>query len=294
MSRLVPVYRRRGSALHAARAGAAASFCLALALAPILYDNPLVLGALLFAVIAAAVGAGVARDLRRWAVAAAGFALLVVIINPLVTSDGLTVIWRGGSFLGRRWDITLEAVIYGGVAALRVLDVVLAFALLSVAVDPDELLRSLRRISYRSALTAALTTRLVPVLARDASRKSDAARCRPEAPGRVALARAALSGSLDRAVELAAALEVRGYSRARRPARASRPWSRHDLRVAASALALVALAVSAKIAGAGGFQAYPTTHVTVGPAELALAFAFVALASAPFLGASGRLGVAHG
>jgi energy-coupling factor transport system permease protein len=142
-------------------------------------------------------------------------------------------------------------------------------------------------------LTAALTTRLVPVLARDASRKSDAARCRPEAPGRVALARAALSGSLDRAVELAAALEVRGYSRARRPARGSRPWSRHDLRVATSALALVALAVGAKIAGAGGFQAYPTTQVTVGPAEIALAFAFVALASAPFLGPSGRLGVAR-
>jgi energy-coupling factor transport system permease protein len=291
---LVPVYQRRASALHAARAGASATFCLSLAFAPILFDNPIVLGALLCAIVAAAVGAGVARDLRRWAVYAAGLALLVVIINPLVTSDGLTVIWRGGSFLGRRWDITLEAVIYGGVAALRVLDVVLAFALLSVAVDPDELLRSLRRISYRSALTAALTTRLVPVLARDASRKSDAARCRPEAPGRVALARAALSGSLDRAVELAAALEVRGYSRARRPARAARPWSRHDLRVAASALALVALAVGAKIAGAGGFQAYPTTHVTVGPAELALAFAFVALASAPFLGASGRLGVARG
>jgi energy-coupling factor transport system permease protein len=293
MSRLVPVYRRRASALHAARAGVAASFCLVLALAPILYDNPLVLGALLFAVIAAGIGAGVAGELRRWAAVAAGLALLVVIINPLVTSDGLTVIWRGGSFLGRRWDITLEALIYGAVAALRVLDVILAFALLSAAVDPDELLRSLRRVSYRSALTVALTTRLVPVLARDASRKSDAARCRPEAPGRVALARAALSGSLDRAVELAAALEVRGYSRARRPARVRRPWSRHDLRVAASAFALVALAVGAKLAGAGGFQAYPTTNVAVGPAELALAFAFVALASAPFLGASGRLGVAR-
>ena len=101
---LVPVYRRRASALHAARASASASFCLALAFAPILFDNPIVLGALLCAVIAAAVGAGVARDLRRWAVYAAGLALLVVIVNPLVTSDGLTVLWRGGSFLGRRWS----------------------------------------------------------------------------------------------------------------------------------------------------------------------------------------------
>jgi energy-coupling factor transport system permease protein len=288
---LVPVYQRRASALHAARAGASASFCLALAFAPILFDNPIVLGSLLCAIVAAAVGAGVARDLRRWAIYALGLALLVVIVNPLVTSDGLTVIWRGGSFLGRRWDITLEATIYGAVAALRVLDVVLAFALMSVAVDPDELLRALRRISYRSALTAALTTRLVPVLARDASRKSEAARCRPEPPGRTAVARAAVAGSLERAVELAAALEVRGYSRARRPQVARRPWSRHDIRVLASAISIAALAVAAKLAGAGDFQAYPTTHFSAGPAEAALGIAFVALAAAPFVGAGGRLGV---
>jgi energy-coupling factor transport system permease protein len=290
---LVPVYRRRASALHAARAGASATFCMALAFAPILFDNPIVLGALLGAIFVAGAGAGVARELRRWAAVAAGLALLVVAINPLVTSDGLTVIWRGGSFLGRRWDITLEATIYGAVAALRVLDVVLAFALLSAAVDPDELLRALRRISYRSALAAALTTRLVPVLARDASRKSEAARCRPQPPGRAAVARAAVAGSLERAVELAAALEVRGYSRARRPQVAHLRWSRHDIRVLASALAIVALAVTAKFAGAGGFQAYPTTHVSAGPAEAVLAIGFVALAAAPFLGAGGRLGVAR-
>ena len=40
---------------------------------------------------------------------------------------------------------------------------------MSAAVDPDELLKALRRISYRSALTASLATRLVPVLARDAA-----------------------------------------------------------------------------------------------------------------------------
>jgi energy-coupling factor transport system permease protein len=293
MSALVPVYTRRPSALHAARAGASATFCLALAFAPILFDNPLVLGSLLCALIAAGIGAGVARELRGWAAVAAGLALLVVIVNPLVTSDGLTVLVRGGSFLGRRWDITLEAVIYGAVAALRVLDVVLAFALMSAAVDPDELLRALRRFSYRSALTAALTTRLVPVLARDASRKSEAARCRPEPPGRTAVARAALAGSLERAVELAAALEVRGYSRARRPRAGRRPWSRHDIRVLTSAIAVAGMAMAARLAGAGGFQAYPTTHLSAGPAEVALGVGFVALAAAPFLGSGGRLGVAR-
>ena len=219
VSRLAMAYRPRASALHAARAGASSGFCLALGLVALLYDNPIVLGGTLAAVLAVGVAAGVGRELRRAALLALGLALLVAAINPLVSSEGLTVLVRGGTFLGRRWDITLEAVAYGAVAALRVVVLVLACALFSAVVDPDELLRLLRRISYRSALTAALATRLVPVLARDGARMGEAARCRPNPPGRAAVIRSALAGSLERSVDLAAALEVRGYG----GARAARP-----------------------------------------------------------------------
>ena len=74
-------------------------------------------------------------------------------------------------------DVTAEATAYGGVLALRALIVIACFALHSAAVDPDDLLRAFRRISFRSALTAALATRMVPVLARDARRLHDAQRC---------------------------------------------------------------------------------------------------------------------
>ena len=102
----------------------------------------------------------------------------------------------------------------------------------AAAVDPDELLRAFRRVSLRSALTAALATRLVPVLARDARRMADAQRCRPAAgAGRASrVLRAVTAGALDRAVDVAATLEVRGYGAARgAPARERAPWSRHDL-----------------------------------------------------------------
>jgi energy-coupling factor transport system permease protein len=203
------------------------------------------------------------------------------------------VLWRGGTFLGRRWDITLEAVTYGAVAALRVVVLVLVFALFSAVVDPDELLRLLRRVSYRSALTAALATRLVPVLAKDASRMSEAARCRPRPPGRAAVARSTLGRSLERAVDLAAALEVRGYAGARRPARVPRRWSRHDIGVAAAAVAIVVLAVAFKVAGAGWFDPYPTTSLAAGPAELALVAGLMLLAVAPLVAPGARLGVAR-
>jgi energy-coupling factor transport system permease protein len=160
-------------------------------------------------------------------------------------------------------------------------------------VDPDELLKVFRRVSYRSALTASLATRLVPVLARDATRMSDAARCRPEPPGRLAVARAALAGALDRAVEVAAALEVRGYSAAVRPLPERRPWSRHDLRAALAAGMLVAGAVAFSVAGVASFESYPRLEMAAGPGEIALCCLVLGAAALPFAGRSARMGVAR-
>jgi energy-coupling factor transport system permease protein len=150
-----------------------------------------------------------------------------------------------------------------------------------------------RRVSYRSALTATLATRLVPLLARDATRMGDAARCRPHPPGRLALARAALAGALDRAVDVAAALEVRGYSLGGRTERRRQPWSRHDWRVAAAAATIAVAALAGAIAGVGSVQPYPTLELETGPVELALSAGVLLLALAPFAGRAARMGVAH-
>ena len=289
----VPVYRPRPSALHAARASLAACYCGALALVAVLYEHPLVLGAALCATVAAGLAAGVGGELWRAARFGLPFALLVMAINPIVSQGGRTVLVRGGEVLGRPFDVTLEALAFGAVAGLRVLVLVLAFGLFSATVDPDALLRVFRRLSHRSALTASLATRLVPVLARDAGRMGDAARCRPVTPGRAAVARAALSGALDRAVDLAAALEVRGYASARRPARARVTWSRHDARVASAAGAIAAVAVAGVALGAARFDPYPELWLALGPAEAALAGGLLLAASVPFLAPGARLGVAH-
>jgi energy-coupling factor transport system permease protein len=190
-------------------------------------------------------------------------------------------------------DITLEATVAGALAGVRVVVIIVALWLMSVAVDPDALLRVFRRVSYRSALTASLATRLVPVLARDASRMSEAARCRPRPVGRLVVARSALAGALDRSVDLAAALELRGYALAGRPAPRRVPWSRHDLRLAAAAAGVVVVTVAGRLAGVATVEAYPELSLDLGPAELALAGAIVLLAAAPFTGRAARMGVLH-
>jgi energy-coupling factor transport system permease protein len=289
---LVPVYRDRPSVLHAARAPVAAAFCCAFALAGSLYRHPLVLAGALAGIVAAGIAAGVGREVGRSLRLALPFALLLAAVNAVIYQEGETLLVRGGEFLGRSWDVTLESAAYGAFNAMRIVVLIAALGgLLSAAVDPDELLKALRRLSYRSALTAALATRLVPVLARDAGRMTDAARCRPHPPGRLAVARAAVANSLDRAVDVAAALEVRGYALAGRRADLPRRWSRHDLRIAAAALAVAALAVAGLIAGIGQVDAYPTISMSFGPGELGLAGALALLGLAPFAGRASRLGV---
>jgi energy-coupling factor transport system permease protein len=290
---LIPVYRDRPSALHASRAGAGAALCGALALTGALFLHPVILSAALAAIVLAGLLAGVGREIGRSLRFALPFALLIALINPLVYPEGATLLFRGGEVLGRRIDITLEATAAGVFNGLRVIVIVTAFGLMSAAVDPDQLLRMFRRVSYRSALTATLATRLVPVLARDATRMSDAARCRPHPPGRLTVARAALAGALDRAVDVAAALEVRGYALGGRTMHRRRAWSRHDARVGVAAAVLAVAASAGGVSGVGHVEPYPSLQVTTGIEEVVFAALVLLVPLSPFAGRSARMGVAH-
>ncbi len=277
-------YRRRPSPLHAARAFAGIAYCLALGAAALTFSAPLPLAAVTLAVLLAGLGAGVGAELARAARFAVPLGVLVALVNALVTRDGLTVIWRLGNLpLLGHVDVTLEATAYGGILGLRAATLVLCAALYTAAVDPDEVLRLFRRVSFRSALTATLATRMVPVLGRDARRMADAQRCRPGPPAtRVQLMRASTAGILDRALDVAAALEVRGYGAARRPPRSRTPYSRHDLGFLASAAGVLILALTARLAGLAPFAAYPTLRLSLSGGEVALTAGLLACALLPF------------
>src|SRR5262249_25260257 len=139
-----------------------------------------------------------------------------------------------------------------------------------------------------------LATRLVPVLVRDATRMNEAARCRARPAARGMVARAALASALERAVDVAAALELRGYGSATRPARVRRPWSRHDRRLLAIAVVLAVVVVGTRALGVGEFEPYPSPTMSWSPADVALCLVLVSAGALPFAGAGARLGVARG
>jgi energy-coupling factor transport system permease protein len=286
------VYRRLASPLHAARAGVAALWAVALTAATLLLYHPLALAALTLALLGAGWGAGVGRELARALRTALIVGLPIVAINVLVTRQGLTVFARLGD-LGPfgQGDLTVEALVFGAVVALKVTVLILIATLASLAIDPDALLAIVRRLSFRSALTASLAVRLIPVLAADAQRLAEAQRTRPGgvpqgARGRVALLSAVLAGSLDRAMDVAATLELRGFAAPRRPApergRPRQPWSRHDLAFAASGVAVLALALAARLWGWASFTAYPLVHAPVDPSLCAVCAALLLAVLLPF------------
>lgn len=280
-------YRRLPSPLHAARASVGALWAGTLVVASVLLYHPLLLAAIGVAAICAGVASGVGQVLRRALRWAPWFVVPIVIVQVLISREGQTVFWRLGN-LGPfgQGDLTVEALVRGLVLALQVTDVILICALASLAVDPDELLEKCARISFRSALTASLALRMVPLLAADAARLAEAQRTRPHPPARVRgkalLLGAAFAGALDRSLDVAATLELRGISTGRRVASMRRPLSRHDLAFAASAAAVLALALIGRLTGAAAVDDGQVLRLATSMWTVLLCCALVAATLLPF------------
>jgi energy-coupling factor transport system permease protein len=279
-------YVPRRTRLGDAGALAASVYLGSFAVIAFAYSNPVMLAGSAAGVIVAGTAAKASRAL--WAAARWGVALgvFVIAVNGLVSQRGDTVIVHGLwlPLLGST-TVSAEALAEGGVLALRIVVVMMAFAVHCASVDPDRVLRLLRPVARRSALTATLIARLVPLAAADHLRLADAATLRGPAAapvGRAALARRLVAGSLDRAVDVAATLELRGYAHGAPGSPRGARRSRHDRRFGVAGLAIVAAGLAGRIAGVGSFDAYPVVAMDVDPTTLVLAASIPVAAALPF------------
>lgn len=325
-------YRPLASPLHATRAVISALWLASIGVAVLVFEHPLALGVIMLLSVGIAVLSGLRSELLRTLRALALIALPIVLINVLVSRRGLTVFARIGD-LGPfgRGDLTVEALVYGVVFALKVGAFIMLGVLATLAIDPDELISRVMGLSFRSALTASIAIRMVPLLAADAERFADAQRARsacqlerggpaeqggfPERrrwrrlrPLRAGLRRrdagasvgslrwrallvgATVSSALDRSLDVAATLELRGFACARRVRRRRRPFSRHDISFSLSALAVLALTSIGSLDGLVSFHAYPLLHMPISLGTVAICSALAAAAVAPLLD---RRGIGH-
>ena len=198
-----------------------------------------VLAALLLAV---CLRADVARR-RPYLFGAIATGTAVFLVSPFLAAEGFRVLWSGPAIpvLGRL-DVTQEELAIAALNGLRLAGVALAFSAYALLVDHDRLVAA-ARLAPRSALTVALATRLVPSLERDAAGLRDAVRGRGIAVtglrGHARLLSPLVSGSLERAGNLAEAMDARGFGRPGRTRAPGRPWRAPDHAAVAAAALLV-------------------------------------------------------
>ena len=280
MNGLSPLsYVPRRATLQSAGLGPVALFLGAYLVVCFLSTDPLVLVAATAGAAIAGYGCGAGRAVRFSLRLGASLALAMIVINGLVSGRGATVLLRLGEWpLFGRVDVTAEALAAGAIIGLRAVGTMVVMGVWSACVDPDRMLRAVSGVAKRSALTATLISRLVPLATSDYSRLGEAAGLRGPgaAPvGRAAMAGRLLGGSLDRAVDVAATLELRGYGRGTPDRDPGGARSRYDRRFLVSGALLTAVAIFSLAAGLGSFQTYPRITWSPGWLSSGVALSFL-------------------
>jgi energy-coupling factor transport system permease protein len=171
----------------------------------------------------------------------------VLLLSPLLWSapDG-TLLWEGPvvPVLGPL-DVTTTEIAEAALNALRLAALGLAFAAYALLLDHDRLVAA-AGAARRSALAVALATRLVPSLERDAAGLAESVRGRgvqlEGVRGYATLLSPLVAGSLERATNLAEAMEARGFGRPGSTRAPRSPWSARDRLAIVAAGLLVAVA----------------------------------------------------
>jgi energy-coupling factor transport system permease protein len=222
-------------------AAPAAALLAALAVAALLAHRTLAIAALCVVLL---VAAWQAPARRRWPylIGTITTGLTVFLLTPFVEVIGSHPLWTGPTIpVVGTLDVTTEELRNGLFQALRLTAVGLAFAVYALLLDHDRLLAA-AGWARRSTLAAALATRLVPVLERDARDLRVALRGRRVELGPMRLLSPLLAGSLERGLNLAEAMEARGYGRAGRTRAPRPPWRLHDRLALLLAVTIVVVA----------------------------------------------------
>jgi energy-coupling factor transport system permease protein len=167
----------------------------------------------------------------------------VFVLTPFFETLGSHPLWTGPvvPVLGQL-DVTREELLSATENALRLACVGLAFAAYALLLDHDRLLSA-----ARFARPAALATRLLPTLERDASGFVEALRGRgvevAGLRGRAALLSPLLASSLERGLNLAEAMEARGYGRPGRTSVPAPSWRVRDYAAVVLAVLIVVGAI---------------------------------------------------
>lgn len=222
--------------------------------------NPLLLSLSLIGALSYYLSRNGSRGARFHLAALALFAV-TALINPLVSHNGVTVL-----FVMNDNPVTLEATLYGIVAAEMIIAVFYWFALFTQIMTSDKLLYLFGKLSPKLSLVLSMGLRYVPLFGRQAKKINNAQRAMglykednvvDSSRGRIRVFSVLVTWALENGIVTADSMTARGYGLKKR-----RHFSIFKLRVSDAiilslTLALATLTCACLALGKLDFEFYP-------------------------------------
>jgi energy-coupling factor transport system permease protein len=266
-------YRDKGTPIHKLNPFCKIAWIGSLLVLALILNNPFFLFLLLLSTLPLVIAARVWREWLLFMKFALYLCIVIIIINALVSSHGSHVLVEAPFRIPIMGSpvITLEAIFYGVAMSLRLLAIISAFAILTLTVHPDDMMLAMIRMKlpYKSVLVTSLSTRFIPTLIDDAERITDVQRSRglelnkgkllQKVSSQASIVIALLSNSLDRATQVAEAMESRAFGAAR-----NRTYYKEiglsfiDVTTLVFVLLPCVLGIFMSLSGYGQYQYYPT------------------------------------
>jgi energy-coupling factor transport system permease protein len=239
----------------------------------LIFNDPVYLGILFLSTLPPILVARVVREWLSLMMFTLYLAGAIIIINALVANQGSHVLLQAPFRIPVFGvpTLTLEAILFGIGMSLRLFAIISAFAILTLTIHPDDLMLSMLkiRLPYKAVLVASLSTRFVPTIMDDIERISDVQQSRGldldagnlmyKIKARTAIMVTLLSNSLDRAVQIAEAMESRAFGSGKsRSSFKELRISRMDTVILIITALTASLGILVFLRGYGNFHYYPS------------------------------------
>lgn len=209
--------------------------------------------------------------------------LFTAVLNPLITHQGVTVLF----YFPSGNACTLESVLFGLFAAVRLATVLFWFVAWNTVITSDKFVFLFGRVIPALSLTISMGLRLLPRLLRRVREVSDAQKCLcPNSRGLRHAGRVVsivITWSLENALDTADSMRSRGYGLPKRSAFSLYRFTARDGVALAYVLSLAAIVLLAALTGRFTWQFYPMLQGSGGRWTALSTAAFGLLAAFPVI-----------
>ncbi|MHC1624433.1 MAG: energy-coupling factor transporter transmembrane component T [Methermicoccaceae archaeon] len=264
-------YRDKLTSVHSMPPAVKVIWALAVLFIALIFEHPILLLALFIVTAIPPVFGKVTNGWGMYMKLSLYFVPILIILNVLFNHNGSTILYDpnfSNSFFSP--VITLESLTYGVMMCVRLITILSAFALITLTIHPDDIVALMHKakVPSKSVLITSLSSRFMPTLIRDAEvamevqrtrgleldKGSKIERLKKIAPLLIPL----LANSLERSIDVAEAMEARGFGNGkRRSSYNDLPIGRMGWLYIILIIGVVGGSIISKIYGWGAVEFYP-------------------------------------